>query len=169
MHALIFSLLFTGSVFALSDTGITSSIKEKLSSNPTLKDTSITVKTNQGNVILEGTVDSETQAGLATELAQSVIDVKDVDTSKLNVKSSNQPFTDSYITAKIKGKLIQQKLFTEKDIAAMSIKVETNNGVVTLSGTADDKKQIDNAIKIARSVSGVKEVKYTVAVEASKQ
>jgi len=59
---------------------------------------------------------------------------------------------------------IQQKLFGDKDVAAISIIVETNDGVVSLSGTADNQHQINNAIKIAKSIKGVKEVKSIVKI-----
>ncbi len=58
--------------------------------------------------------------------------------------------------------LIKEKLFTDKDIAAMTIKVETNNGIVSLSGVADNQAQADNAIKIAKTINGVKEVRSTI-------
>jgi osmotically-inducible protein OsmY len=46
----------------------------------------------------------------------------------------------------------------------MSIHVETNNGIVYLSGTADSKKQADNAIAIAQSVEGVKKVESSIKI-----
>jgi hyperosmotically inducible protein len=90
------------------------------------------------------------------------VGVKDVDTSNLQVKKSSQPFTDLVITAKVKGAFIREKLFGVEDITPMSISVETNNGIVYLTGTAETKEQIDNAVKIARSISGVKNVRYRI-------
>jgi len=55
-------------------------------------------------------------------------------------------------------------MFGDKDIAAFTIQAETNNGIVSLSGTADNQEQIQNAIKIAKKIKGVKEVKSTVIV-----
>ncbi|MEG1681030.1 MAG: BON domain-containing protein, partial [Stenotrophomonas sp.] len=43
---------------------------------------------------------------------------------------SEQPGTDTWITTKVKAELL-----TTKDVSGMEIKVETVNGVVTLSGT----------------------------------
>jgi len=162
MFVLLMSMASAHSLFAMSDSDITKTISNKISSESSLSGVKIVVETNDGNVALQGNVNSDSQASMVTEIAQSIDGVRDVDTSQLKVKSSNQPFTDSFITAKIKGKFIQQKLFGDKDISAMNIIVETNNGVVTLSGTADDQNQIDNAIKIAKSVSGVKSVKSII-------
>jgi len=152
-----------------TDKDINTSINTKLSADQSLAGTSITVKTVNGVANLSGSVDSDTQASAATELAQSTPYVKDVDTSDLTIKGSDHPVTDMIITAKIKGMFIQKKLYSEKDIAAMSIGVETNNGTVSLSGTANNKKQIQNAIIIAKSISGVTDVKSTVTVSPIKQ
>jgi hyperosmotically inducible protein len=67
----------------------------------------------------------------------------------------------------VKGMFIQEKLFGDKDIAAITIKVETVDGVVSLSGTADNKQQADNAIKLAKSVKGVKDVKSTIEISTN--
>jgi hyperosmotically inducible periplasmic protein len=60
---------------------------------------------------------------------------------------------------------IQNKLFGDTDISALSINIETNNGKVSLSGTASSKQEIDNAIRIAKSVSGVDSVVSSVAIK----
>lgn len=73
------------------------------------------------------------------------------------VRSSGQLATDSAITAKVKSAFIKEKLFGS-DVAAMSIRVETINGVVYLSGTADSREQVRNAIRIAKSIKGVRHV-----------
>ena len=151
------------------DTDINSTVVSKLSSDKSLSGTTINVKTSKGIVSLSGNVDSDTQASAATEIAQSTPYVKDVNTKELTIKGSQQPVADSIITAKIRGLFLQKKLFGDKDIAAMSISVETNNGTVSLSGTADNKKQIQNAIVIAKSITGVKEVNSSVTISTVTQ
>jgi hyperosmotically inducible periplasmic protein len=150
-----------------SDLGITAAVNNKLAANAALTGGNIQVTTTNGIVHLTGNLNSETQATTATEIAQSTPGVKDVDVSNLQIKGSSQPLTDALITAKIKGLFLQQKLFGNKDIAAMTIKVETNNGQVLLSGTADNNNQIDTAIKLAQSISGVKNVKSTVQISGT--
>ncbi|MDM4771216.1 BON domain-containing protein [Solimonas sp. SE-A11] len=61
---------------------------------------------------------------------------------------------DASITGKVKAALIR-----EKDLSAMDVNVETQNGTVQLSGFVDTKDQQDRAEKVAKSVTGVKEVK----------
>lgn len=152
----------------VNDSQITSTIKDKFSNDNTLSNATLNVNTNKGVVNLSGNVDTVDQLSTATQIAQSTPGVVDVESSNVKVNNgSNRPFSDSLITAKIKGLFIQKKLFTDKDIAAMSISVETNNGVVSLSGTASNVEQIDNAIKIARSVKNVKAVKSTVTLKSN--
>jgi len=148
----------------VSDASINSAVENKISSDQSLNGTTIKIHTEKGVVNLSGNVDSATQADAATELAQSTDGVTDVDSSKLTIKDSQHPIEDAVITAKVKGMFIQQKLFGDKDISAITISVETNNGVVSLSGTSDSQQEINNAIKIAKSVKGVKEVKSTIKI-----
>ena len=149
---------------ALSDSEITTEVKGKIFAQPGMSVLDIKVKTDNGVVALSGHVDSENQASDLVQLVQSIDGVKDVETSNLSVKASKHPLTDSYITAKVKGLFLKEKLFGDKDIASMSIKVETTKGIVYLSGTADTEKEIDNAISLAETVKGVKSVKSNVKV-----
>jgi hyperosmotically inducible protein len=176
----LFSLLITGSFYmiemakaahgTMGDADITSTVKDKISANSTLSNANIDVSTTEGVVKLSGTVNTVDQMTTAAEVAQATTGVTDVDTSNIIITDksadSKQPFTDALITAKVKGMFIQKKLFSDANIAAMSISVDTNNGIVSLSGTAESQEQIDNAIKIAKAIKDVKEVKSTVKIEA---
>jgi hyperosmotically inducible protein len=144
------------------DTAITTGVKNAISNNASLQGQTIDVTTQNGVVTLKGTVDSDSQATSAVEMAQSIVGVKDVETTDLNVKDSQQPMTDAYITAKVKGILIREKLFGDKDIAALGMSVETKDGVVYLTGHIDNKAQVKNAIKVLEGVTGVKKVVYDV-------
>ena len=66
---------------------------------------------------------------------------------------------DATITTQIKSRFIENK-----DVDAASIKVETLNGTVMLSGFAKDAKEKTTAESIARGVNGVKLVKNEIAV-----
>jgi hyperosmotically inducible protein len=147
-----------------SDSDIVTSIKNQVANNPATASTQVTITSEQGNVNLIGTVDTDQQAEAVVEMAQSTPGVADVLTSDFRVKESKQPFTDTVITAKVKGLFLRDKLFTQKDIAALSVKVETKNGVVHLSGQADSSAELQNAVQLARSVKGVKKVVSHVKV-----
>lgn len=162
-----FLLLFNAQSFAaskshpVSDTVITGKVKAKIATDPSLSVFHINVVTNRGIVNLDGVVNSDTDAGALIELAQSTDGVKDVKTSHLQVKNSAQPFTDIGITAKVKGLFVREKIMGA-DVPATGISVETNNGVVYLSGNVDNKHQANTAINLAKSVKGVKRVESRI-------
>jgi hyperosmotically inducible protein len=67
---------------------------------------------------------------------------------------------DSVITTKIKTKLAAEHLGSAKHI-----KVDTDrNGVVWLSGTANNQAEADKAVEIARNTEGVKSVNSKLKV-----
>ena len=66
---------------------------------------------------------------------------------------------DAGITTTIKTRFIENK-----QVDAASIKVETLNGTVMLSGFAKNAAEKNTAETIARGVSGVKSVKNEIAV-----
>jgi hyperosmotically inducible protein len=67
---------------------------------------------------------------------------------------------DSVITTKVKA-----GIFKEPELKSMAIHVETEKGVVMLSGFVDSKSDADKAVKLARSVDGVTSVKSAIKVK----
>src|SRR5687768_9284907 len=78
-------------------------------------------------------------------------------------KKSDQPVDDTWITTKIKGEYA-----AKPGVSAINIKVDTKNGVVTLSGDAKDKAEADKAVSIAKDTKGVVSVKNDIKVVAKK-
>ena len=66
---------------------------------------------------------------------------------------------DATITTQVKSRFVENK-----DVDASSIRVETLNGTVMLSGFAKNATEKDTAESIARKVNGVKSVKNEIAV-----
>jgi hyperosmotically inducible periplasmic protein len=66
---------------------------------------------------------------------------------------------DATITTQIKSRFIENK-----QVDAASIKVETLNGTVMLSGFAKNATEKSTAERIARDVNGVKSVRNEIAV-----
>jgi osmotically-inducible protein OsmY len=71
---------------ATSDTAITTAVKSKLLANLSTSGTDIHVKTNDGVVTLNGTVDSDSEKDLAERIANNTNGVTDV-TNDLKVKN----------------------------------------------------------------------------------
>jgi hyperosmotically inducible protein len=66
---------------------------------------------------------------------------------------------DSWITTEVKSKLL-----VEKDVPSNDINIEVYKGVVLLSGFVEKQSQIDSAVKVAKGVSGVKEVRNAISL-----
>ncbi|WP_242891269.1 BON domain-containing protein [Stenotrophomonas maltophilia] len=66
---------------------------------------------------------------------------------------SNEPVTDSWITTKVKADLL-----TSSNVPGTEIKVETVNGVVSMSGTVATQAEKDKAVTTAKGIKGVTRV-----------
>ena len=71
--------------------------------------------------------------------------------------------SDAVITTKVKAAIV-----AEKDLSALDVAAETNNGVVTLTGTVATAAQADAAARVTRGVEGVKQVENKVKVDPTK-
>jgi hyperosmotically inducible protein len=89
-------------------------------------------------------------------------------TASKDMKETKEYLSDSAITGKVKEKFIQEKLFGKDKISAMGISVKTKKGVVTLTGKVPSKDEEATAVKLAKSVDGVKDVVSKIKVKASK-
>jgi hyperosmotically inducible periplasmic protein len=75
-------------------------------------------------------------------------------------KSSSGQFDDLTITARVKTALLN-----DPEVTAPRIDVETVKGVVTLSGRVASKQEEQKAIKVARSIAGVVDVRSTLQIQ----
>lgn len=71
-------------------------------------------------------------------------------------QKTNSAASDSWITTKVKSELLADSLTKGFDIS-----VETNQGVVMLSGSLKSQEAIDHAKALAAKVKGVKSVDIT--------
>ena len=68
--------------------------------------------------------------------------------------------SDAAITSKVKASLV-----AEKDLSGMEINVDTEKGVVMLSGFVESKAEADKAVRVAKGVEGVTSVKSAIKVK----
>jgi hyperosmotically inducible protein len=148
-----------------SDTVITSKVKSELALNSATHALNISVNTTNGVVTLSGTVGSNDEATTAVQIAETTKNVKDVDASNLTITGNSQPMTDAYITAKVKGVFIRNYLIPNtENVPVTEISVDTQQGVVHLSGTVKHHWQVTEAVKLAKAVNGVTQVVSTLKV-----
>lgn len=66
---------------------------------------------------------------------------------------AEQTVSDTWITSKVKSSFI-----ADKNLSGLDIKVETNQGVVSLSGVVATDAERDLAVAKAKEIDGVKDV-----------
>jgi hyperosmotically inducible periplasmic protein len=67
------------------------------------------------------------------------------------------------ITAKVKADMA-----ADKTVTAMDVHVETQQGIVMLSGFVPTKAEADRAVQLAKGVKGVSDVKSSIQVKGKK-
>jgi hyperosmotically inducible protein len=141
----------------VDDSVLTAKVKTALIEDPVTKAGQIDVETYRGVVQLAGFVDSPEQKARAGEVARTVTGVQEV-RNDLRVGDADQStvgqtIDDGVITTQVKAKLV-----ADSRTDAYKINVETQGGVVQLSGFVDSNDAKQTAGEVARSVSGVRSV-----------
>ena len=123
------------------------------------------VHVKDGVVTLSGFAANQAEKDLATAYAKDVEGVKGVD-NKMTIAPAKQPeptvgkqVDDASVTAQVKLTLL-----LNRSTSAMRTEVDTNDGVVTLRGTAKNQAEIDLATKLVRDIHGVKSVKNEMKI-----
>lgn len=157
----------------MSDAWITTKVKTNIMFHKDVSALNTDVNTSKGVVTLKGEADNEEQKRMTGEYAGDVDGVKEVKNQIIvtkqgnSVKKSNrakptrgEKIDDASITGQIKV-----SLFSHRSTSALNTKVETNDGVVTLRGTAKSKSERDYASKLSYDVYGVKNVNNQMTIE----
>ena len=75
-------------------------------------------------------------------------------------RAVGEAIDDATITARVKAAFVNSE-----EVKALDIKVETEKGVVQLSGFVSTQAQIDKAVEIAKAVSGVQQVQNKMSLK----
>jgi osmotically-inducible protein OsmY len=139
------------------------------------------VDVNNGIVTLRGDAENQAQKDLTTEYVRDIEGVKDVknemtvvrgekekrttgDTEKRTTgketRTTGDKIDDSSITSQVKMSLLYHR-----STSGLKTKVETKDGVVTLTGKAKNAAEKDLATKFAKDVNGVRSVENLMTIE----
>ena len=126
--------------------------------NVSASGTSVYVK--DGVVSLRGEASSQAQKELTTEYARDVEGVKEVKNQMMIAKTPAKPaetigekIDDASITAQVKASLT-----SHRSTSALKTKVETTDGVVTVSGVAKNAAEKSLVTKLVTDIYGVSSV-----------
>jgi hyperosmotically inducible protein len=148
-----------------TDAGITGLVKTKLAADSKVSASEINVDTADGVVTLTGNVDSQEAKDEAVKLAKEtsgVRDVKDMIAVRTGSQSAEAPnpnrtigehIDDAGITLRVKSRLLDDPV-----VKGMKIDVDTRDGVVFLTGSVTSDAEKKQAIELARTTEGVKDV-----------
>ena len=148
----------------VDDAALLTSVKSALVKNPVTEAGEINVDVNRGVVKLSGFVDTKNEKSKAGDVARNVDGVKSVQNDiavKEGGSTAGEVIDDSILTAKVKAALVQSP-----ETKAHQINVETKDGVVQLSGFVDNAGAKSAAANVAKSVTGVKDVKNELSVKS---
>ncbi|MBU0911060.1 MAG: BON domain-containing protein [Gammaproteobacteria bacterium] len=153
----------------VKDARLESQILTTYQLSPYLRYDDITVTVESGKATISGRVESDANKELATEIAQGVKGINKVDNSMITEDNYQQPvrkgessyaeiIDDASITAAVKSKLIWSRYVDSST---------TKKGMVTLTGTAENKAAVDLAENLAMTTRGVMSVDNKLTVLAN--
>jgi hyperosmotically inducible protein len=152
-----------------SDPGITTAVKTKLAADDTVKAYKIDVDTRNAVVTLTGSVDSADAKTRAVQLARAtkgvtdVVDQLAVAPAAVATSGASEPLADPAITTAVKTSLL-----ADPQSADLKIDVDTEHGVVTLTGTVVTPAEKTRAEEVAKNTSGVSSVVNNLKVTPKK-
>ena len=137
-----------------NDTTITTQVNGALLQDPHVSSMKIDVDTVERHVYLGGVVGTLEEKNRAAEIAASIAGVKSVKNNlQVGSKSIGQYIDDKVIGARVKGRLAENDA-----VSAINIDVDTNRGVVSLTGIVKSAELKRELVKIVRNTPGVVDV-----------
>jgi len=155
-----------------SDGWLSTKVKTTLWFHRNVSASGTDVYVKDGVVSLRGEASSLAQKELTTEYASDVEGVKEVKNEMTVAKAPAQPtktigekVDDASITAQVKSSLM-----SHRSTSALKTKVETTDGVVTLSGIAKNAAEKSLVTKLVNDINGVTSVinNMTIAVPVAR-
>lgn len=150
-----------------SDAWLVEKVKTTLLFNRNVSASTTKVDVKDGIVTLRGEAANQAQKELTAEYAKDVDGVKDVKneilvskTSETSIERLVQKIDDASIVAQVK-----MTLLFHRSTSALSTKVDSNDGAVTMYGKASNAAEKDLVTKLVNDISGVKSVKNRMTIE----
>ncbi len=146
-------------LFAASDTDRKIEEAAKASYNyRTVLEDNVKVRSNDGVVTLTGKVQDEGDRTLAEDTVANLPGVLSVK-NEIKIKPDYPEHSDAWIALKIRSRLL-----VKGNVSAINTKVSVDNGVATLTGTADNAAQKELTGVYAKEIENVRSVKNDITV-----
>jgi hyperosmotically inducible periplasmic protein len=153
-----------------SDGWVSTKVKTTLLFHRNVSASGTDVYVKDGVVSLRGVAKSQAQKELTTEYARDVEGVKEVKNEMTVAKTPAKPdetlgekIDDASITAQVKSSLM-----SHRSTSAIKTKVETTDGVVTVSGIAKNAAEKTLVTKLVTDIDGVISVVNNMTIELAR-
>ena len=153
-----------------ADTWISRKVKFTLLLHRNVNAGQTAVEVNNGIVTLTGQASSVAQKDLTTEYVNDIDGVKVVNNNMtvaaapvMAEQTAGEKMDDASVIAQVKTALL-----IHRSTSATKTKVESRDGVVTLTGIAKNAAEISLVTKLVSDIQGVNSVKNEMTVEAAK-
>lgn len=151
-----------------SDAWLGTKVKSALLFHRNVRATKTDVNVRDGVVILSGEASSLAQKELTSEYARDVEGVKEVKNEMTIAKNptassqtTGEKIDDASITAQVKSSLL-----SHRSTSAIKTKIETTDGVVTVSGIAKNDAEKSLVTKLITDINGVISVINNMSIAA---
>ena len=160
-HFLLSSLLATSAVCLFASSGTDGKIEDaaKASYNfRTVLENKVSVSAHEGIVTLTGIVADRDLKSMAEDTVSNLPGVLRVD-NQITLDPALKEHSDSWIALKIRYQLL-----VHANVSYSNTKVDVKDGVVTLTGTAENLAQKELTAEYAKEIDWVKSVKNEIVV-----
>ena len=151
---------------SVSDTVIEAKLTDKFIQNDASLVTGIQISVSNGAVLMTGKVDTQEQKILATRLAWEIKGVKEV-VNEIQIVSGNSLKTtakDLAASAQLRANLIG-----DQEISSLNYSIDVVNGIVYLSGVAENEKERERVIMHAQTLRFAKKVVNYIILSTDKR
>jgi hyperosmotically inducible protein len=125
----------------------------------TVLENHVKVKAKDGVVTLTGTVQDKDERALAADTVENLPGVHAVK-NEIKIQSAYPEKSDAWMAFKIRSRLL-----VKGSVSATSTNVAVEQGVVTLTGTAENSAQKDLTEVYAKEIDGVKSVRNRIEIK----
>ena len=162
LAALVMAAAVPAALFASSSTDSKIVDAAKASYNyRTVLDNRVSISSDAGIVTLTGTVQDRDDKTLAEDTVRNLPGVVSVD-NKIQVQSAIAEHSDGWIALKVRGQLLMCA-----NVSAVATKVNVKDGVVTLTGVAENAAQKELTAVDTKDVSDVRSVVNNLTIASS--
>jgi len=151
---------------SVGDTVIIAKLKDKFVKQDQSLVTAIKTSVNDGSVILTGRIPTQEQKLLATRLAWEIKGVREV-VNEVQV-TENASIKDRAKDVSASAQL-RAKLIGDQEVSSLNYSIDVVNGIVYISGVADDEMERDRVIAHAQKVKFAQKVVNYIILSTDKR